>query len=160
MPLSTSLQRLAWLRLLGASLLLALVLAPVFSALVWWRLQGLNSGNAALIEAGCLGLEPMAMADCINQNLFVWLWQPTWVARVFSLQTLLATLIVWLLLRRQPTAPVHGLLLGLMSGSMLLLVLEPGRLTALCSLLGAGLGGLLANWGQRHTRSTLPAPSQ
>lgn len=142
--------QLAWLRLLGGGLLLALLLALCFSAMTWWRLQGLDAESGALIEAGCEGLAPLDLSACINQNLFTWLWQPTWVARTFSLLAVLAALVSWGLLRKESSAPLHGILLGLLSGSILLLMLDPGRLAALCGLFGAWLGGLLADRGQKR----------
>lgn len=157
MPYLNVLRHLAWLRLLIGSLALALMLALLFGALLWLRLRGLNAESGALIEAGCQGLQPMDMSSCIGQNLFVWLWQPTWVAKVFSLLTVAATLPSWWLLHRQPLPAVHGLLLGLSSGVMLLFMLDPGRLAALSSLFGAGLGGLLASAWQQRTKKITPS---
>lgn len=140
---------LAWPHLAGGTLLLSLILALSFSGLVWWRFQGLHPG----IGAACQELALDEAASCLSQALFTWLWQPTWVARAFSLLTSLAALGTWLLLRRVPSARLHGLLLGLASGGLLLVGIEPGRLAALCALIGASLGGALASWCQQRARN-------
>lgn len=128
---------------------MSLALALSFSILAWWRLQELNPAVGTI----CQSLPMNEAADCLARELFAWLWQPTWVAKAFSLLTGLATLCTLLLLRTQPDAMLHGLLLGLASGGLLLVGIDPGRLAALCALSGASLGGALAYWRQQRARN-------
>ena len=126
-----------------------LVNLPLYVWLLYLRTAALDPEILARCQR--LGTQAQACADWVYNNHMA---DPQWLAAQFTLYTLVALGLAMLLGWRRPAAAVQtGLYAGLLAAAVILAVAEPGRLPALGTLLGSGLGGLIA-WRLRVRRAS------
>ncbi|MGD2117604.1 MAG: hypothetical protein PVG66_04535 [Chromatiales bacterium] len=138
---SKSLPLSLFARIIGSSLTTLIVLAVLFFVFTYFRIMQIDRD----LYLDCQSVSAESMQLCADNVTLDFLRDSQWVALQFSTYTLVAALIFFLFVRKQASSALwQSGIAGVLSSSLLLLVIEPGRLLALTAICGALLGGLLA----------------
>jgi len=140
------LDKLPVLRIITASLGGIIILSGIFFSLVYHRTQQLPK----LDFSPCQGLTESLQAGCVTKISYAFMTDNHWTAIIFCTLTLTATLLGYVVARKQ-NALVVSVFTGLIcSISILNIVDSGGRLIAVSILFGYTLGGLITHHKQ-HT---------
>ncbi len=142
------LDKLPILRIITASLGGIIILSGIFFSLVYHRTQQLPK----LDFSPCQRLTASPQADCVAEISYAFMTDSHWTAIIFCTLALTATLLGYMVARKQD-ALVISVFTGLIcSISILNMVDSGGRLIAISILFGYALGGLMVHHKQHSNQ--------
>ena len=141
-PLKNAIKSISLRQIFIGSFLTIAALSALVISLTYFRLSQMNREMFSV----CGPADPQTFQHCANQIIYLQLADSQWISIQFCLFTLTTALICNRLFLRNIRLPLlQAGIIGLISGLILLVSVEPGRLAGLSALSGALLGGLFAH---------------
>ena len=130
------------LRLLLGSLAVIAVSTGLFVLLTYVHLSQIDES----LFLPCQGASEQQLQDCANRMIYIYFADARWLAILFTVQIIPATLIGYLFSRKGIEAPVlQAGMIAVLGAFSLYGMLQPGGLVAVSVFLGTLLGGLIAS---------------